>query len=43
VMATRQDVLGQFVLTRRHRALGWLATATMAIAVMGMGWDFIPR
>jgi Mn2+/Fe2+ NRAMP family transporter len=41
VMATREDVLGRFVLTRRHRVFGWLATATMAAAVLGMLWDFI--
>jgi NRAMP (natural resistance-associated macrophage protein)-like metal ion transporter len=39
VMATRHDVLGRFILSRRHQVLGWLATATMAAAVLGMAWD----
>jgi NRAMP (natural resistance-associated macrophage protein)-like metal ion transporter len=37
LMAARADVMGQFVITPRLRILGWLATAVMAIAVLGMG------
>jgi NRAMP (natural resistance-associated macrophage protein)-like metal ion transporter len=40
IIATRHDVLGRFVLSRRHQVLGWLATATMGAAVLGMLWDF---
>ncbi|MGA7178725.1 MAG: divalent metal cation transporter [Thiobacillaceae bacterium] len=40
-IASRRDVLGRFILTRRHQVLGWLATATMAAAVVGMAWDSI--
>jgi NRAMP (natural resistance-associated macrophage protein)-like metal ion transporter len=36
LMAARQDIMGQFVVTRRLRILGWLATAVMALAVLGM-------
>jgi Mn2+/Fe2+ NRAMP family transporter len=39
VMATRQEVLGRFTLSRRHQVLGWVATVTMAAAVLGMFWD----
>ena len=41
VMATRHDVLGRFILSRRHQVLGWLATVTMAAAVLGMAWDIL--
>jgi Mn2+/Fe2+ NRAMP family transporter len=36
LMAARQDIMGQFVITRRLRFLGWLATAVMALAVLAM-------
>ncbi|MBI3345441.1 MAG: Nramp family divalent metal transporter [Gammaproteobacteria bacterium] len=36
LMAARPDVMGQFVVTRRLRILGWLATAVMALAVLAM-------
>jgi NRAMP (natural resistance-associated macrophage protein)-like metal ion transporter len=36
MMAGRPDVMGPFVVTRRLKALGWLATAVMAIAVLAM-------
>lgn len=36
LMAARPDVMGQFVVTRRLRILGWLATAVMAFAVLAM-------
>jgi len=35
-LGTRRDILGAFTLTRRHRVLGWLATAVMAAAVVAM-------
>jgi Mn2+/Fe2+ NRAMP family transporter len=36
LMATRRDVMGQFLLGRWTKALGWLATAAMAAAAVGM-------
>jgi NRAMP (natural resistance-associated macrophage protein)-like metal ion transporter len=35
-MAVRPDVMGQFVIKRRLKYLGWLATAVMAFAVIAM-------
>jgi len=42
VMATRRDVLGRFILSRRHQLLGWLATITMAAAVLGWSGTSFP-
>lgn len=36
LMATRKAVMGEFTLTRWLTVLGWLATATMAAAAVGM-------
>ncbi|MDB5902807.1 MAG: iron transporter [Betaproteobacteria bacterium] len=36
LMASRQDVMGPFVVTRRLKVLGWCATAVMALAVFAM-------
>jgi Mn2+/Fe2+ NRAMP family transporter len=36
LMASRRAVMGQFTLTRRLKGLGWLATAVMAMAAIGM-------
>ena len=36
LMASRRRVMGQFTLTRRLTVLGWLATAIMGAAVIGM-------
>ena len=36
IMAVRKDVMGRFVITRRLKILGWIATAVMAIAVLVM-------
>ena len=36
LMAVRKDVMGQFVITRRLKTLGWLATGVMALAVLAM-------
>ena len=36
LMASRSDVMGQFVIGRRLRLLGWAATVVMAIAVAAM-------
>ena len=36
LMASRRVVMGQFTLTRRLMVLGWLATAVMALAAIGM-------
>ena len=35
-LGTRRDVLGEYTLSRRHRVLGWFATAVMALAVTAM-------
>ena len=35
-LGARHDVLGAHTLSRRHRALGWLATAVMLTAVIAM-------
>jgi Mn2+/Fe2+ NRAMP family transporter len=35
-MAVREDIMGPFVITRRLRRLGWLATAAMTLAVGAM-------
>lgn len=39
-LGTRRDVLGEYTLTMRHRVLGWIATAVMAVAVAGMFWTW---
>ncbi len=36
LMAVRPDIMGLFVIARQTKALGWLATMTMAIAVLAM-------
>ena len=36
LMATRADVMGRFVVTRRLKWLGWMATLVMASAVVAM-------
>ena len=36
LMASRKAVMGEFALTRWLTVLGWLATATMAAAALGM-------
>ena len=35
-MAVRPDIMGPFTIRRRLHRLGWIATALMAIAVVGM-------
>lgn len=35
-LGARKDVLGDYTLTRRHRVIGWFATAVMAMAVAAM-------
>jgi NRAMP (natural resistance-associated macrophage protein)-like metal ion transporter len=40
-MAVRSDIMGAFVITRRLRRLGWLATGAMAIAVVAMFVSFL--
>jgi hypothetical protein len=35
-MAVRSDVMGRFVLGRGLATMGWLATAVMALAAIGM-------
>jgi NRAMP (natural resistance-associated macrophage protein)-like metal ion transporter len=37
LMGSRADIMGPFVIKRRLRVLGWLATATMAAVVLAMG------
>lgn len=41
LLAGRESVMGAFVIGRRLRVLGWLCTATMALAVGAMGWMFL--
>jgi NRAMP (natural resistance-associated macrophage protein)-like metal ion transporter len=36
LIAQRRDVMGDFVISPRLRAVGWLATVVMALAVVGM-------
>ncbi|MFZ6707652.1 NRAMP family divalent metal transporter [Undibacterium sp. TC9W] len=36
LMAARSDIMGKFVITRRLKILGWLATGMMALAVVSM-------
>ena len=36
LMAARPDVMGQFIIKSRLKALGWLATAVMALVVLAM-------
>jgi NRAMP (natural resistance-associated macrophage protein)-like metal ion transporter len=36
LMAVRRDVMGQFVITRKLKFLGWLATGVMGLAVLAM-------
>ncbi len=38
LMAVRADIMGPFVIKRRLRALGWLATTVMGLAVMLMAY-----
>ena len=35
-LGTRRDLLGDYTLSRRHRVLGWFATAVMGLAVAAM-------
>ncbi len=35
-LGTRRDILGEHTLSLRHRVMGWLATAVMAVAVLAM-------
>jgi NRAMP (natural resistance-associated macrophage protein)-like metal ion transporter len=41
LMASNRKVMGRFVITRRLKSLGWLATGTMALAVLFMFGTFI--
>jgi Mn2+/Fe2+ NRAMP family transporter len=36
LLASRQDVMGKFVVRPRLRNLGWAATAVMAVTVVAM-------
>jgi Mn2+/Fe2+ NRAMP family transporter len=36
LMASRADIMGKLVITRRLKILGWLATAVMAAAAVAM-------
>ena len=36
LMASREDVMGPFVVKRRLKVLGWLATGAMIAAVVAM-------
>jgi len=36
LLASREDIMGKFVIRPRLRRLGWIATAVMAVTVAGM-------
>jgi len=36
LLAVRKSVMGEFVISRRLRVLGWLCTGVMALAVVAM-------
>jgi NRAMP (natural resistance-associated macrophage protein)-like metal ion transporter len=38
LMASRSDIMGPFIISRRLKLFGWLGTLVMAIAVVGMFW-----
>jgi NRAMP (natural resistance-associated macrophage protein)-like metal ion transporter len=40
LMAARPDIMGRFVISSRLKALGWLSTGVMAVAVASMFWTF---
>ena len=39
LMASRTDIMGQFVISSRLRLMGWLCTLVMSMAVIGMFWS----
>jgi len=41
LMASRKQVMGQFVLRSVLKALGWLATDVMAVAAIGMSATWV--
>lgn len=41
LMASRNDIMGKFVISRRLRILGWICTGVMALAVLAMFWGFV--
>jgi len=36
LLASREDIMGRFVIRPKLRGLGWLATAVMAVTVVAM-------
>lgn len=38
LMAARRDIMGEFAVTGLLRYVGWIATAVMALAALGMFW-----
>jgi Mn2+/Fe2+ NRAMP family transporter len=38
LMAARRDIMGDFAVTGSLRWIGWIATAIMALAAVGMFW-----
>jgi len=36
LLASRHDVMGDFVMSTRLKLMGWLATAVMGLAAIGM-------
>jgi hypothetical protein len=36
LLASREDIMGRFVVRPRLRRLGWAATTVMAVTVVGM-------
>jgi Mn2+/Fe2+ NRAMP family transporter len=41
LMASRRDVMGRLIPSRRLRMLGWASTAIMAAAVCAMLWSML--
>ena len=41
-MTMRHDVMGRFTLPWPLRAMGWLATAAMAVTVAALAWSVVP-
>ena len=41
ILGSQPKIMGHFVIGRRLRVMGWLATAIMAAAVVAMGWTLL--
>ena len=41
IISTRKSIMGVFTITPLMKVLGWLATAVMTLAAIGMGWSIL--